>query len=84
MTAEWSETCAVAVAACGLGTDFPLLAETAVAPDAAAGRGVARLYVANIAGSVAGTLVTGFVFMDVLSLRAADASGPGTQSGRVR
>lgn len=59
----------VGVAAAGLGTVFPLLADAVVAADERAGAGISRLYVANIAGSVAGTLLTGFLLMDVASLR---------------
>ena len=47
---------------------LPFLAGRGVAADADAGAGVSWLYAANIAGSAAGSLVTGFVLMDALSL----------------
>lgn len=49
---------------------FPLIAHVAVRPDARSGAALARIYLANILGSAAGCLLTGFVLMDVLSLRA--------------
>jgi len=50
------------------GIVFPLIAHLGVPPDPAAGKGVSAVYLANILGSVAGTLVTGFVAMDHLGL----------------
>ena len=46
------------------GVAFPLISHLGVPPDARAGVGVSAVYLANIAGSVAGTLLTGFVVMD--------------------
>jgi spermidine synthase len=67
---QWPSTLPlVAVAAAGMGAVFPLLAEAAVAADERAGLGVSRLYVATILGSVAGTLLTGFVLMQAASQR---------------
>lgn len=57
----------VAVAAGLLGAVLPLLAHFAIAPDDRAGQRLSYLYVANIVGSAAGSLITGFVFMDKLT-----------------
>ncbi|MCV7173333.1 fused MFS/spermidine synthase [Mycobacterium manitobense] len=54
----------VAVAAGLLGAIFPLICHIAIAPDARAGEGLSYLYLANIAGSALGSLITGFVLMD--------------------
>src|SRR5262249_51180218 len=59
----------VSVATALLGAIFPLVCHASVVPDDA-GPGVARLYVANIVGSVAGTVVTGFALLDVLETRS--------------
>ena len=58
----------VGVAAAGLGTVLPLAAHLFIAPDARAGRRVSYLYLANIAGSTLGSLLTGFVLLDRCSL----------------
>ncbi|MCC6469205.1 MAG: fused MFS/spermidine synthase [Alphaproteobacteria bacterium] len=50
------------------GLAFPLIAHLGVPPDRAAGRGVSNIYLANILGSVAGSLATGFVVMDFWGL----------------
>jgi spermidine synthase len=60
----------VGLAAAGLGAIFPLVAHAWITPDREAGRQVSHLYLANILGSTAGSLVTGFIFMDHLSLGA--------------
>jgi len=54
----------VAVAAASWGAVLPLVSHFAIAPDRLAGSRVSYLYFANIAGSVAGTLLTGFVLLD--------------------
>lgn len=59
---------AVAVAAGLMGAILPLIAHFSIPPDAHAGRRLSYLYVANIVGSASGSLLTGFVFLDVLSL----------------
>jgi predicted membrane-bound spermidine synthase len=59
----------VAAAAGGLGAVFPLVSHAAVPPDARAGARVARLYLANIAGSAAGSFVTGFLLLDLWTIR---------------
>ncbi len=58
----------LAVASGALGIVFPLVCHLGVTPDARAGDGLSRLYVANILGSAAGSLLTGLVLMDVLTM----------------
>lgn len=60
----------MALAAAALGAVFPLTAHAAVAPDERAGTRLSYLYLANIVGSTAGTLVTGLLLMEFMSLRA--------------
>lgn len=55
------------------GMIFPIVCHFAISPDDRAGAGVSWVYVANIIGSVAGTLVTGFVLMDDLSISQISA-----------
>jgi spermidine synthase len=52
------------------GSLLPYLAEFGVAADGKAGMRTALLYLANILGSAAGSIITGFVLMDHLSLVA--------------
>jgi len=52
-----------------LGSGLPLVAHFGVAPDGRAGERLSLLYVGNIAGSTSGSLVTGFVLMEVWPLR---------------
>lgn len=56
-----------------LGALFPLVAHVGVPADARAGARVSYLYVANIVGSAAGSLLTGFWMMDVLSTAGISA-----------
>ena len=66
---EWKQTIPlVGVAATGLGTLFPLVSHLYVPPDARTGARVSYLYLSNILGSTGGTLVTGFVMMDELTI----------------
>jgi spermidine synthase len=58
----------VGAAAAGLGAIFPLVAHAWIDPDARVGRRVSYVYLANILGSTSGSLLTGFVLMDRLSL----------------
>lgn len=58
----------VAVAAAGLGAVFPLIAHAFIPPDDMAGARVSQLYVANIAGSASGSLLTGLLLLDRWSL----------------
>lgn len=51
-----------------MGATLPLICHFAISPDERAGARLSYLYVANIIGSGAGSLVTGFVLMDVLSM----------------
>ncbi len=60
---------AVAVAAGLMGATFPLISHFGIAPDDRAGVRLSYLYMSNIAGSAAGSLVTGFVLMDAMPLR---------------
>ena len=50
------------------GSLLPYLAELSIAADSKAGMRTAVLYLANILGSAAGSVVTGFVLMDYLGL----------------
>lgn len=68
---DWSHTVgllatqgAVAVVAFLLGGIFPVLCHHAATPGQSVGMTVSKLYAANIVGSTAGPLVTGFVLMD--------------------
>ena len=54
------------------GAVLPLAGHAAVPPDSKAGRGVSRVYLANIIGSCLGSVLTGFVFLEYLGV--ADAS----------
>ena len=54
----------VAAAAALLGAVFPLVSHLAVLPDARSGKRVSFLYFANILGSTAGSLFTGFWLLD--------------------
>jgi spermidine synthase len=55
---------AVAAAAALLGAVFPLVSHACIAPDARSGSRISYVYLANILGSVAGSLGTGFVLLD--------------------
>lgn len=62
----WTTALPLVVPASGLwGAALPLVSHFGIEPDAASGARLSRLYVANIAGSVMGTLLTGFVLLDV-------------------
>lgn len=54
----------VAVSAALLGSILPLVSHFGIAPDDRAGQKLSYVYLANIVGSAAGSLITGFVFMD--------------------
>lgn len=51
-----------------LGILLPLLCHFAIKPDERAGARMSYIYLANIIGSGAGSLLTGFVLMDVMTL----------------
>jgi spermidine synthase len=59
----------VLVAAGLLGAILPLVCHFAIAPDDRAGQRLSYVYLANIVGSAAGSLITGFVFFDVWPLQ---------------
>lgn len=66
---SWRTLTALAgVAAMGLGALFPVLSHAWIPPDERAGRRISYMYLANILGSVAGSLLTGFVLMDYLTM----------------
>lgn len=58
----------VIIAGALLGLTFPLLCHAAIPPGNDTGSQLSRLYLANIIGSGAGSLLTGFLFMEWLSL----------------
>jgi spermidine synthase len=58
----------VAVGALLLGPIFPLISHLGIRPDLRAGEKVSFVYVANIVGSVSGSLVTGLILMDALNI----------------
>ena len=59
----------VIIAGALIGLTFPLLCHAAIPPGKDTGRQLSRLYLANIIGSGAGSLLTGFLFMEWLSLQ---------------
>jgi spermidine synthase len=64
---------AVAFAAALLGAILPLVAHFGIKPDDKAGANLSYIYLSNIIGSSAGSLVTGFVFLDHWSLQTIGA-----------
>ena len=58
----------VIIAGALIGLTFPLLCHAAIPPGQDTGRQLSRLYLANIIGSGAGSLLTGFLFLEWLSL----------------
>ena len=58
----------VGIAAGGLGAIFPLVSHAWIKPDEQAGRQVSYIYLANILGSTSGSLLTGFILMDHVTL----------------
>ena len=65
----WPWTLVLVVAGAALlGTVLPLLCDLAIAPDELAGRRMAGIYLANIIGSGAGSLITGFILMEWMTL----------------
>jgi hypothetical protein len=64
----------VAVVARSWGVLLPTLAHLTVPADADAGMRTARIYLANIAGSAAGSVVTGFVLLDRLTTAGVAAA----------
>lgn len=58
----------VALGALFLGAQFPLLSHYGIEPDQRTGANLSYFYMSNIVGSVAGSLLTGFVLMDHFTL----------------
>ena len=58
----------VTLSAAMFGALLPLLSHHAIAPEDHVGAKLSQLYLANIVGSAAGTLLTGFVFLELWSL----------------
>lgn len=52
-----------------LGATLPLISHFGIKADASAGQNLSYLYLSNIIGSATGSLITGFVLMDILSLQ---------------
>ncbi len=67
-TSYWLGLVVVMVAAGLLGAVLPLVSHFGVPPDDRAGHRLSWIYLANIVGSATGSLLTGFVLMDRLSL----------------
>ncbi len=59
----------VIIAGALIGLTFPLLCHAAIPPGKDTGSQLSRLYLSNIIGSGAGSLLTGFLFMEWLSLQ---------------
>jgi spermidine synthase len=69
MVLWWPWTLLVVMfAAALLGTVLPLICHLAIPPDGRAGQRMAGIYLANIIGSGLGSLLTGFLLMEVLPL----------------
>lgn len=64
---EWGYAYVIAAGAL-IGLAFPLLCHAAIPPGQNTGSQLSRLYLANIIGSGAGSLLTGFLFMEWMSL----------------
>jgi spermidine synthase len=64
---------AVALAAALLGAILPFVAHFGIKPDEKAGANLSYIYLSNIVGSAAGSLITGFVFLDHWSLQQIGA-----------
>ncbi|MBX3193188.1 MAG: hypothetical protein KF819_39760 [Labilithrix sp.] len=58
----------VAVGAAFLGSVLPLVSHFGIEPDERAGTRLSYVYLANIVGSASGSLLTGFVLMDTMSI----------------
>lgn len=68
-TGTWTGSLyAVALVAALLGAILPLVAHFGIAPDDRAGERLSWLYVGNIVGSASGSLLTGFVLLDMWPL----------------
>jgi len=58
----------IVLSAAMLGATFPLLCHLSFRPDKLAGQYLSYLYFTNILGAVTGTLITGFILMDIMTL----------------
>ena len=67
-TSYWLGLVVVMIAAGLLGAVLPLVSHFGVPPDDRAGHRLSWIYLANIVGSASGSLLTGFVLMDRLTL----------------
>jgi spermidine synthase len=68
---RWTAALPLVALAAGLwGATLPLISHFGIAPNDRAGQRLSYVYLANILGSVAGTLLTGFVLMDVWPMRS--------------
>ena len=63
----------IALSSAMLGAVLPLVSHFGIAPDRMAGTHLSYLYAANIAGSVAGSFLTGFLLLEILPIRAIAA-----------
>ena len=63
----------IALSSAMLGAVLPLVSHFGIAPDRLAGTRLSYLYAANIVGSVLGTFLTGFVLLEVMSIRTISA-----------
>jgi spermidine synthase len=71
---DWPPALAfVVLAAALLGAILPLVSHFAIKPDDRAGANLSYVYLANIVGSAAGSLVTGFIFLDLWSIQTIGA-----------
>ena len=59
----------IGIAAACLGSIFPLLCHVSISTSDQVGSRMSYVYLSNIIGSVLGSYLTGFVLMDILSLR---------------
>jgi spermidine synthase len=67
---DWPAALGLVVVAAGLlGAILPLVAHFGITPDERAGQRLSYVYLANIVGSAAGSLLTGFVFFDIWPLQ---------------
>lgn len=69
------------IAAGLLGAVLPLVAHFAIAPDARAGSRLSYVYLADILGSALGSLLTGYVLLDVLGTREMSVLAAGLGFG---
>lgn len=63
----------VILVAGALGAQLPLISHYGIPPDRLAGEKMSYIYVANIAGSVLGSLITGFVLFDIWTMSTITA-----------